>query len=66
MRRNLKTHSSRNNRRFIPVLATAVLFFIAYGAGAGFYQGMREPAGVSEPLPDLAISADSRPSAARS
>jgi len=32
-----------NNRRFIPVFATAVLFFVAYGVGAGFYQGMRDP-----------------------
>jgi ribose/xylose/arabinose/galactoside ABC-type transport system permease subunit len=32
-----------NNRRFIPVFATAVLFFIAYTIGAGFYQGMRDP-----------------------
>ncbi len=32
-----------NNRRFIPVLATAVLFLIAYMAGAGLYQGMRDP-----------------------
>jgi ribose/xylose/arabinose/galactoside ABC-type transport system permease subunit len=32
-----------NNRRFVPVLATAVLFFIAYSIGAGLYQGMRDP-----------------------
>lgn len=32
-----------NNRRFIPVAATAVLFLIAYSIGAGFYQGMRDP-----------------------
>lgn len=32
-----------NNRRFIPVFATAVLFLIAYSIGAGFYQGMRDP-----------------------
>ena len=32
-----------NNRRFIPVFATAVLFLIAYSVGAGFYQGMRDP-----------------------
>jgi ribose/xylose/arabinose/galactoside ABC-type transport system permease subunit len=32
-----------NNRRFIPVAATAILFFIAYSIGAGFYQGMRDP-----------------------
>lgn len=32
-----------NNRRFVPVFATAVLFFIAYSIGAGFYQGMRDP-----------------------
>ena len=29
--------------RFIPVVATAVLFLIAYFIGAGFYQGMRDP-----------------------
>jgi ribose/xylose/arabinose/galactoside ABC-type transport system permease subunit len=32
-----------NNRRFIPVFATAVLFFIAYAVGAALYQGMRDP-----------------------
>jgi ribose/xylose/arabinose/galactoside ABC-type transport system permease subunit len=32
-----------NNRRFVPVFATAVLFLIAYSIGAGFYQGMRDP-----------------------
>jgi ribose/xylose/arabinose/galactoside ABC-type transport system permease subunit len=32
-----------SNRRFIPVFATAVLFFIAYAIGAGLYQGMRDP-----------------------
>jgi galactofuranose transport system permease protein len=32
-----------NNRRFIPVFATATLFLIAYSIGAGFYQGMRDP-----------------------
>jgi len=31
------------NRRFIPLFATALLFFIAYGVGAGFFQGMRDP-----------------------
>jgi len=35
--------SIANNRRFIPVVATAVLFIIAYSIGAGFYQGMRDP-----------------------
>ena len=35
--------SIANNRRFIPVVATAVLFLIAYSIGAGFYQGMRDP-----------------------
>lgn len=35
--------SIANNRRFIPVVATAVLFSIAYAIGAGFYQGMRDP-----------------------
>jgi simple sugar transport system permease protein len=32
-----------NNRRFIPVFATAVLLVIAYSIGAGFYKGMRDP-----------------------
>jgi galactofuranose transport system permease protein len=32
-----------NNRRFVPVFATAALFLIAYSIGAGFYQGMRDP-----------------------
>jgi len=31
------------NQRFIPLTATAVLAFAAYGAGAYFYSGMREP-----------------------
>ncbi len=31
------------NRRFIPVFATAVLFFIAYLLGQVRYQGMRDP-----------------------
>jgi simple sugar transport system permease protein len=31
------------NRRFIPLAATAVLAFVAYGVGAIFYEGMREP-----------------------
>jgi simple sugar transport system permease protein len=35
--------SLANNRRFIPIFATAVLFLIAYSIGAGFYQGMRDP-----------------------
>src|SRR5688500_9494550 len=32
-----------NNRRFIPLTATAVLFFVAYAVGAIFYEGMRDP-----------------------
>jgi simple sugar transport system permease protein len=32
-----------NNRRFIPLTATAVLFFVAYAIGAIFYEGMRDP-----------------------
>ncbi len=32
-----------NNRRFIPVFATAILFIIAYLFGALRYQGMRDP-----------------------
>jgi simple sugar transport system permease protein len=32
-----------NNRRFIPLTATAVLFFVAYGVGAVLYEGMRDP-----------------------
>lgn len=32
-----------NNLRFLPVFATAVLFFIAYSVGAVFYKGMRDP-----------------------
>jgi simple sugar transport system permease protein len=32
-----------NNRRFIPLTATAVLFFVAYAVGAVFYEGMRDP-----------------------
>src|SRR5512138_524394 len=35
--------SITNNRRFIPIAATAVLFLIVYSIGAGFYQGMRDP-----------------------
>lgn len=31
------------NRRFIPLTATAVLVFVAYGLGAYFYEGMRNP-----------------------
>ena len=31
------------NRRFIPVFATAILFFLAYLFGALRYQGMRDP-----------------------
>ena len=32
-----------NNRKFIPLTATIMLFFAAYFVGAGFYDGMREP-----------------------
>src|SRR5262245_27177024 len=32
-----------NNQRFIPLAATIVLFFVAYGIGAFFYEGMRDP-----------------------
>ena len=32
-----------NNQRFIPLTATAVLAFVAYGVGAAFYPGMRGP-----------------------
>jgi ribose/xylose/arabinose/galactoside ABC-type transport system permease subunit len=32
-----------NNQRFIPLTATAVLVFVAYGVGAAFYPGMRDP-----------------------
>ena len=32
-----------NNRKFIPLSATAILAFAAYGVGAFFYEGMREP-----------------------
>jgi ribose/xylose/arabinose/galactoside ABC-type transport system permease subunit len=42
MKQNVNAFIS-NNRRFIPVFATAVLFFIAYTIGAGLYQGMRDP-----------------------
>jgi simple sugar transport system permease protein len=31
------------NRKFIPLTATAVLFFVAYAFGAVFYEGMRDP-----------------------
>jgi simple sugar transport system permease protein len=32
-----------NNRRFIPLVATAALGFVAYAFGATFYPGMRDP-----------------------
>jgi galactofuranose transport system permease protein len=32
-----------NNRRFIPVFATAVLAFAAYGVGSIYFDGMRNP-----------------------
>ena len=32
-----------NNQRFIPLAATAVLAFVAYGVGAILYPGMRDP-----------------------
>jgi hypothetical protein len=31
-----------NNRRFIPLTATALLAFVAYGIGAILYPGMRD------------------------
>lgn len=42
MIRKISTFIS-NNRRFIPLTATAVLAFVAYGLGAVFYPGMRDP-----------------------
>ncbi len=32
-----------HNRRFLPLAATITLFFLAYGLGATFYPGMRDP-----------------------
>ena len=32
-----------NNRRFLPLLVTIMLFFVAYAAGASMYRGMRDP-----------------------
>jgi len=32
-----------NNRRYIPVLATAILAFSAYGIGAIYFEGLRNP-----------------------
>jgi ribose/xylose/arabinose/galactoside ABC-type transport system permease subunit len=32
-----------NNRKFLPLTITILLFFMAYLVGAGFYDGMREP-----------------------
>jgi ribose/xylose/arabinose/galactoside ABC-type transport system permease subunit len=32
-----------SNRRFLPLTATVVLFFLAYAFGAAFYPGMRDP-----------------------
>jgi ribose/xylose/arabinose/galactoside ABC-type transport system permease subunit len=32
-----------NNRKFLPLSATIMLFFAAYFVGAGFYDGMRQP-----------------------
>jgi simple sugar transport system permease protein len=32
-----------NNQRFIPLSATAALFFLAYAFGAASYEGMRDP-----------------------
>ena len=32
-----------NSQRFIPLTATAVLAFVAYGVGAALYPGMRDP-----------------------
>jgi simple sugar transport system permease protein len=41
MMRKIGTFIS-NNRRFIPLTATAVLTFVAYGVGAVLYPGMRD------------------------
>jgi ribose/xylose/arabinose/galactoside ABC-type transport system permease subunit len=32
-----------NNRRFLPLSVTIMLFFVAYAAGASMYDGMRDP-----------------------
>jgi ribose/xylose/arabinose/galactoside ABC-type transport system permease subunit len=32
-----------NNRRFIPMMATAILAFLAYGVGSIYFEGMRNP-----------------------
>jgi simple sugar transport system permease protein len=32
-----------NNRRFLPLSVTIMLFFVAYAIGAGMYTGMRDP-----------------------
>ena len=42
MKQSIATFISKN-RRFIPLFATAALFFIAYAVGAGFFKGMRDP-----------------------
>ena len=31
------------NRKFIPMLSTALLALVAYGVGASFYPGMQNP-----------------------
>jgi ribose/xylose/arabinose/galactoside ABC-type transport system permease subunit len=42
MTKNLGTIVAKN-QRFLPLLSTIALFFIAYALGAVFYDGMREP-----------------------
>lgn len=35
--------STLDFQKFLPLMSTILLFFTAYGMGAGFYEGMREP-----------------------
>jgi ribose/xylose/arabinose/galactoside ABC-type transport system permease subunit len=42
MMRKIKTLIS-NNRRFLPLTVTIMLFFVAYTVGASMYSGMRDP-----------------------
>ena len=42
MMRKISTLIS-NNRRFLPLTVTILLFFVAYAIGAGMYTGMRDP-----------------------